>query len=76
MIACDGSQGCWGISVKSKTEDKKLFYDTIKSDLFENSDYTGIPFFEIDDFQDQLRGNFTKRQVNLIYNDLKYAGLI
>ena len=50
--------------------------DTIKSDLFENSDYTGIPFFEIDDFQDQLRGNFTKRQVNLIYNDLKYAGLI
>lgn len=33
-------------------------------------------FFEIDDFQDQLRGNFTKRQVNLIYNDLKYAGLI
>ena len=41
-----------------------------------NSDYTGIPFFEIDDFQDQLRGNFTKRQVNLIYNDLKYAGLI
>uniref|UniRef100_UPI003FD7900D hypothetical protein n=3 Tax=Ruminococcus TaxID=1263 RepID=UPI003FD7900D len=62
--------------VKCKTEDKKLFYDTIKSDLFENSDYTGIPFFEIDDFQDQLRGNFTKRQVNLIYNDLKYAGLI
>ena len=76
MIACEGCQGFWGISVKCKTEDKKLFYDTIKSDLFENSDYTGIPFFEIDDFQDQLRGNFTKRQVNLIYNDLKYAGLI
>ena len=68
MIACEGCQGFWGISVKCKTEDKKLFYDTIKSDLFENSDYTGI--------QDQLRGNFTKRQVNLIYNDLKYAGLI
>ena len=76
MIACEGCQGFWEISVKCKTEDKKLFYDTIKSDLFENSDYTGIPFFEIDDFQDQLRGNFTKRQVNLIYNDLKYAGLI
>ena len=73
MIACEGCQGFWGISVKCKTEDKKLFYDTIKSDLFENSDYTGIPFFEIDDFQDQLRGDFTKRQVNLIYNDLKYT---
>ena len=44
MIACEGCQGFWGISVKCKTEDKKLFYDTIKSDLFENSEYTGIPF--------------------------------
>lgn len=76
MIACEGCQGFWGISVKCKTKDKQLFYNTIKSDLSENSDYTGIPFFEIDDFEDQLRKNFTKRQVNLIDNDLRDAGLI
>ena len=76
MIAVQGNSVYWGISIKCKAEDKLLFYNTIKKYLEDNSDYTGIPFFEIDDFQDQLRWNFTKRQVNLIYNDLKYAGLI
>lgn len=76
MIACEGCQRVWGISVKCKTKDKQLFYDTIKIDLADNSDYTGIPFFELDDFEDQLRKNFTKRQVNLIDNDLRDAGLI
>ena len=71
MIACEGCQGFWGISVKCKTEDKSFFMTQLNLICLKIVIITGIPFFEIDDFQDQLRGNFTKRQVNLIYNDFK-----
>ncbi|MFR8293923.1 MAG: hypothetical protein ACLVAU_06955 [Ruminococcus sp.] len=60
MIACEGCQGFWGISVKCKTEDKKLFMTQLNLICLK---IVIIPysFFEIDDFQDQLRGNFTKK---------------
>ena len=76
MIAVQGNSVYWGISIKCKAEDKLLFYNTIKKYLEDNNDYTGIPFFKIDEFEDQLRKNYSKIQQNLFENDLRDAGLI
>ena len=76
MIAVQGNSVYWGISIKCKAEDKLLFYNTIKKYLEDNSDYTGIPFLQIDEFENQLRKNYSKIQQNLFENDLRDAGLI
>ena len=76
MIAVQGNSVYWGISIKCKAEDKLLFYNTIKKYLEDNNDYTGIPFLQIDEFEDQLRKNYSKIQQNLFENDLRDAGLI
>lgn len=75
LLVVQGIADYYGISIKCKTDEKTLFYDTIKLYLAENHEYTSIPFLKLDDFKDQLR-EYTGIVQNSIENDLRKAGLI